>query len=243
MSLCSSSLLRISTSSFSAVEYSFPFPLQVTNVIHRSTLPLIADICTQCSERSYTCDRWVIATYVTSSGHDISKPFSISFQFNPSTENFIDAINTVQIPDDYKIVSFYVESATVHQYSTLTGSRLHWDRHQQLHYWTTATYRRLNVLTESLSYFYLLSVQQQALQLNGTAMGSPVSVVVAEVVMQNIAERALATYKRTLHTGYVTLTIPYSRTQRRNWRFSPTPQQTKRRHTVYQGNRVEKYLF
>ena len=35
-------------------------------------------------------------------------------------------------------------------------------------------------------------------QLHGTAMGSPVSVVVAEIVMQNIEEQALATYKRTL---------------------------------------------
>ena len=35
-------------------------------------------------------------------------------------------------------------------------------------------------------------------QLHGTAMGSPVSVVVAEIVMQNIEKRALATYKRTL---------------------------------------------
>ena len=35
-------------------------------------------------------------------------------------------------------------------------------------------------------------------QLPGTAMGSPVSVVVAEIVMQNIEGRALASYKRTL---------------------------------------------
>ena len=35
-------------------------------------------------------------------------------------------------------------------------------------------------------------------QLHGTAMGSPVSVVAAEIVMQNIEERALAFYKRTL---------------------------------------------
>ena len=35
-------------------------------------------------------------------------------------------------------------------------------------------------------------------QLHGTALGSPVSVVVAEIVMQNIEERALPTYKRTL---------------------------------------------
>jgi len=35
-------------------------------------------------------------------------------------------------------------------------------------------------------------------QLHRTAMGSPVSVVVAEIIMQNIEERALATYKWTL---------------------------------------------
>ena len=35
-------------------------------------------------------------------------------------------------------------------------------------------------------------------QLHGTAMGSPVSVVVAEIVMQNIEEQALAKYSETL---------------------------------------------
>ena len=35
-------------------------------------------------------------------------------------------------------------------------------------------------------------------QLHGTAMGSPVSVAVAEIVMQNIEEQALATYSETL---------------------------------------------
>ena len=62
-SLCSSSILRLSPLSFSAVEYSVPFPLQVTNVFHHSTLPLMADIYTQCSENSYTCDPWVIDSY------------------------------------------------------------------------------------------------------------------------------------------------------------------------------------
>ena len=41
-------------------------------------------------------------------------------------------------------------------------------------------------------------------QLHGTAMGSPVSVVVAEIVMQNIEEQALATYART-----ILLWLPY----------------------------------
>ena len=35
-------------------------------------------------------------------------------------------------------------------------------------------------------------------QLHGTGMGSPVSVVVAEIVMQNIEEQALATYSEAL---------------------------------------------
>ena len=35
-------------------------------------------------------------------------------------------------------------------------------------------------------------------QLHGTAMGSPVSVVVAEIVMQNIEESALSTFRETI---------------------------------------------
>ena len=58
-------------------------------------------------------------------------------------------------------------------------------------------------------------------------MGSPVSVVLAEIVMQNIEEQALATYTRTvrLWLRYVddTFTIIHRRTQRRNQRFSRTP--------------------
>jgi len=35
-------------------------------------------------------------------------------------------------------------------------------------------------------------------QLHGTAMGSPVSVVIAEIVMQHVEERALATCRQTI---------------------------------------------
>ena len=99
---------------------------------------------------------------------------------------------TVQVPDGYKLMSFDVK---VHQYSTSIGSRLHWDRHQQLYCWTTTTYRPLNGLTEPLSYFYSVSVQRQALQtrcmvqLYGLTSFPP---------CKNIEERALSTYKRTL---------------------------------------------
>ena len=48
----------------------------------------------------------------------------------------------------------------------------------------------------TLTYFQYESKHYK--QLHGTAMGSPVSVVVAETGMQNIEEKALATYTRTM---------------------------------------------
>ena len=45
-----------------------------------------------------------------------------------STENFIDAIKTIQLPDDHKLVSFDVKSL-IHQYSTSTGSIMYWERY------------------------------------------------------------------------------------------------------------------
>ena len=46
--------------------------------------------------------------------------------------------------------------------------------------------------------FHVFSVQRQSntgKQSYGTAMGSPVSVVTAEIVIKNITEQALDTYK------------------------------------------------
>ena len=54
-------------------------------------------------------------------------------------------------------------------------------------------------------------------QLHGTAMGSPVSVVVAEIVMQNIEEKALQLPTHELYLFvYVTLSThspPYTKTE------------------------------
>ena len=117
-----------------------------------------------------------------------------------STENFIDAIKTVQIPDDYKLVSFDVKSlftsiplqlaldctATAIKNST-TKLPL-----------PTGDLMDLSLLNLCLKSTYFQYNGKHYKQLHGTAMGSPVSVVVAELVMQNIEEQALATYKRTL---------------------------------------------
>ena len=115
-----------------------------------------------------------------------------------STETFIDAIKTVQIPDDHKLVSFDVKSlftsiplqlaldctATAIENSTTKLPLPTDDLMDLLNLCLTSTYFQYN--------------GKHYKQLHGTAMGSPVSVVVAEIVMQNIEEQALATYKRTL---------------------------------------------
>ena len=118
-----------------------------------------------------------------------------------STENFIDAIKTVQIPDDYKpdkLVSFDVKSLftsiplqlalqcteTAIQQSTVTLPLPTDDIMDLLNLCVTSTYFQYN--------------GKHYKQLHGTAMGSPGSVVVAEIVMQNIEERALATCRQTI---------------------------------------------
>ena len=56
-------------------------------------------------------------------------------------------------------------------------------------------------------------------QLHGTVMGSPVSVVVAEIVMQNIEEQAVATCTRTIPPWLRYVDDTFTATQRRNRRF------------------------
>ena len=56
----------------------------------------------------------------------------------------------------------------------------------------------MDLLNLCLTSTYFQYNGKQYRQLHGTAMGSPVSVVVAEIVMQNIEEQALATYKQTV---------------------------------------------
>ena len=117
-----------------------------------------------------------------------------------STEDFIYAIKTVKIPEDYKLVSFDVKSlftsiplqlaldciATAIKNSTT-----------KLPLSTNDLMDLLNLcLTSTCTYFQYNGKHYK--QLHETAMGSPVSIVVAEIVMQNVEEQAQATQKRTL---------------------------------------------
>ena len=108
-----------------------------------------------------------------------------------STENFFDAIKTVKVPDDVKspFTSIPLQLAldcteTDINNSTLQLPLLANDFMDLLNLCLTSTYFQYN--------------GKHYKQLHRTAMGSPVSVVVSEIVMQNIEVQALASYKRTI---------------------------------------------
>ena len=115
-----------------------------------------------------------------------------------STENFIDAIKTVQVPDNYKLVSFDVKSLFTSIPLQLALDCTETAINNSTIELPLPTDDLMDLLNLCLTSTYFQYNGKHYKQLHGTAMGSPVSVVVAEIVMQNIEELALATYKRTL---------------------------------------------
>ena len=115
-----------------------------------------------------------------------------------STENFINTIKTVQIPHDHKLMSFDVKllftSIPLQLALDCTETAIN-NSTFKLPLPTNGIMDLLNLCLTS-TYFQYNSKHYK--QLHGTAMGSPVSVVVAEIVMQSIEEQALATYKQTV---------------------------------------------
>ena len=118
-------------------------------------------------------------------------------------------IKTVQIPDDHKLVSFDVKSLFTSIPLQLaldcTKTALNKSHYQP----PLPTDDLMDLLHLCLTSTYFQYNGKHNKQLHGTAMGSPVSVVVAEIVMQNIEEQALATYSKThpLWLRYVDDTI------------------------------------
>ena len=105
-----------------------------------------------------------------------------------STENFIDAIKTIQIPDDHKLVSFDVKSLFTSiplQLALDCTENAIKNSTVELPLTTDDIIDLLNLYL-TLTYFQYKGKHYK--QLHGTAMVSPVFVVVAEIVMQNIEE-------------------------------------------------------
>ena len=129
------------------------------------------------------CGSPVVLRHTNSPSSTILQPLTDKSRHKiQSTEDFISATKTVQIPDDYKLVSFDVKSL-------FTSIPLQ----LALQFTETAilqsTDRVLYKLTKPLPDNNLVSVQVNSKQLHGTAIGSPVSVVVAEIVMQHRGKR------------------------------------------------------
>ena len=115
-----------------------------------------------------------------------------------STKDFIDIIKTVQIPDDHKLVSFDVKSLF-----TSIPLQLALDCNEtaitnSTHELPLPKENIMDLLKLCLTCSFFQYNDKHYKQLHGTAMGSPVSGVEAEIVMQNIEQQALATYKETL---------------------------------------------
>ena len=115
-----------------------------------------------------------------------------------STENFIDAIKTVQIPDDYKLVSFDVKSLFTSIPLQLALHCTETAIQQSTVKLPLPTEDIMDLLNICLTSTYFQYNGKHYKQLHGTAMGSPVSVVIAEIVMQHVEERALATCRQTI---------------------------------------------
>jgi len=112
-----------------------------------------------------------------------------------STDNFIDAIKTVQIPDEKSL-----NPSTRNHFSPVYHFNLPLIvlRPPSTNHTTNRHYDLMDLLHLCLTSAYFQYDGKHYKQLHGTAMGSPVSVVVAKIVMQNIEEQALATYGETL---------------------------------------------
>jgi len=113
-----------------------------------------------------------------------------------STENFVDTVKTVQIPDNYKLVSFDVKSLFTSIPLQLALQCTETAMQQSTVKLPLPTEDIIDLLNLCLTSTYFQYKGEHYKQLHGTAMGSPVSVVVAEIVMQHVEESALATCRQ-----------------------------------------------
>ena len=111
-----------------------------------------------------------------------------------STEDFINATKT----DDYKLVSFDVKSLFTNILLQLALQCTETAILQSTDPLPLPTEDIMDLLNLCLTSTYFQYNGKHYKQLHGTAMGSPVSVVVAEIVMQNIEESALSTCRQTI---------------------------------------------
>ena len=118
---------------------------------------------------------------------NVLKPLTNESRHNlRSTENFIDVIKTIQKPEDHELVSFDVKSLFTSIPLQLALERTENAIKNSTVELQLPTDDIMDLLNLCLTSTYFQYNGKHYKQLDGTAMGSPVSVVVAEIVMQNI---------------------------------------------------------
>ena len=104
-----------------------------------------------------------------------------------NSEAFVARIKNAQINEDHELVSFDVKSL-------FTSISLDLAIESVKEAFPIPKEEVIDLLTLCLKSTFFQYDRNFYQQLHGTAMGSPVSVVVAEIVMQRLEEKALATY-------------------------------------------------
>ena len=121
-----------------------------------------------------------------------------------STEDFINATRTVQIPDDYKLVSFDVKSLFTSIPLQLALQCTETAILQSTDPLPLPTEDIMDLLNLCLTSTYFQYNGKHYKQLHGAAMGSPVSVVVAEIRGCRTSRKApFRLADRRYHFGYV----------------------------------------
>ena len=154
--------------------------------IHKPKIP-IRPIVSFCGSPTYQQSKYlanVLKPLTDESGHKLQ-----------SAENFTDAI---QDDTDHKLVSVDVKSLfTSIPLQLAPGCTENAIKNSTVEL-PLPTDDITDLLNLCLTSTYFQYNGKHYKQLHGTVMGSPVSVVVAEIVMQNIKEQALGTYTRTI---------------------------------------------
>ena len=145
--------------------------------LHKPNIPM-RPIVSFCGSPTYE-----LSKYLTT----ILKPFTDESKHKlQSTEDFINTIRTIQIPVNHKLVSFDVKSLFTSIPLQLALQCTETAIKRSTTKLPIPTQDIMELLTLCLNSTYFQYNGKHYKQLHGTAMGSPVSVIVAEIVMQAI---------------------------------------------------------
>ena len=169
----------IDTQHYYRLRYSVPQPPKLYGLpkLHKPGFPM-RPIVSFCGSPTYQ-----LSKYLTTILQPLTDKSRRKLQ---STEDFINATKTVQIPDDYKIVSFNVKSLFTSIPLQLALQCTETAILQSTDPLLLPTEGIMELLNLCLTSTYFQYNGKHYKQLHGTAIGSPVSVFVAEIEMQNI---------------------------------------------------------